>query len=1131
MRRCLTWKAELDPVAVDTLLRRFCADFPPVAVYQGTETVDDYLTGSTAGVPHREALLEELLFLWLANENPALTKYAELFDDAPLEQETAYRPAFTALDAFFATQPPFGPDNEPLLQLLQAPARRFPNSLAAQLGFIRERWSGLIGDFLFRLLGSLDLIAEEARVYIGVGGGPGKGEVPDFSAFSRPGGAGAFGAAGFGAGAPEPEPEQFSADLDWMPRLVLIAKNTYVWLDQLSRQYGREIRRLDEIPDEELDILARAGITGLWLIGLWERSEASKRIKHLCGNPDAVASAYSLDDYAIARGLGGDEAYDNLRQRAAARGVRMSSDMVPNHMGIDSRWVIEHPDWFISLPYSPYPTYAFNGPNLSPDPRVGIYLEDHYYSRSDAAVVFKRVDQASGETRYIYHGNDGTSMPWNDTAQLDFLKPEVREGVIQTILHVARKSSVIRFDAAMVLAKRHIQRLWYPEPGSGGGVPSRSEFGLTKAQFDQAMPLEFWREVVDRVAAEVPDTLLLAEAFWLMEGYFVRTLGMHRVYNSAFMHMMRDEDNANYRLAMKNTLEFNPEILKRYVNFMNNPDEETAVEQFGKGDKYFGVATLLATLPGLPMIGHGQIEGYAEKYGMEYQRAYYNETPDQYLVERHQLEIFPLFHRRYLFAEVTDFLLYDFRRADNQVDENVFAFSNRRGSERALVIYHNRWASTAGWVRMSVGFSIPAGPETEERVLVQRSLADGLSLSTAPDHYLIFRDHVTNLEYIRASRTLAEEGLFVELGGYKCHVFLDFRDVVDDATGRYARLTAYLNGRGVPSVHEALQELLLEPLLTPYSALVNGETLRTIVAARTLPLEEQSDLLDDVTALLLAFHSAAQTEAETPDEARAEDVANALILGLTELLQLSGLAGDEMLSFLPPGLVTADTEEDRPPVTAAWGTTLLWLFTHRLGQVAGVPEEDAVARSRSWLDDWLLGRIGGDALRALGLDEGAAARAVLLVKLLTTHQSWLATPNLAPDTLLPLLLRDPDVRRYLQINRYDDVLWFNKESFTELRQWLALAAVQDVTLQATVDDDEDEDDDAADSAGAADSSAADSSAADSGDERPLDLLWGLAVLQTLADAGEASAYQVEKLISAASGVIVADAAAAGDEEE
>jgi hypothetical protein len=215
---------------------------------------------------------------------------------------------------------------------------------------------------------------------------------------------------------------------------------------------------------------------------------------------------------------------------------------VPNHMGIDSRWVIEHPDWFVQLDHSPYPAYRFDGPDLSNDGRVGIFVEDHYYDRSDAAVVFKRLDRWSGQTRYVYHGNDGTSMPWNDTAQLDYRRADVREAVIQTIL-------------AMTLAKRHYQRLWFPEPGTGGAIPSRAGQGLTKADFDAAIPQEFWREVVDRVAAEAPDTLLLAEAFWLMEGYFVRTLGMHRVYNSAFMNMLRDEENANYRSVIKKTLE------------------------------------------------------------------------------------------------------------------------------------------------------------------------------------------------------------------------------------------------------------------------------------------------------------------------------------------------------------------------------------------------------------------------------------------------------------------------------------------------------------------------------------------------------------------------------------------------
>ena len=399
--------------------------------------------------------------------------------------------------------------------------------------------------------------------------------------------------------------------------MVLIAKNTYVWLDQLSKQYHRPITKLNEIPEEELSNLRDQGFTGLWLIGVWERSKASAKIKQYCGNPEALASAYSIADYRIADDLGGENGFRELKNKAWRYGIRLASDMVPNHMGIDSEWVLYHPDRFLSLPYSPFPSYTFNGPNYSPDPNIGIYIEDHYYTREDAAVVFQRVDYPTGDVRYIYHGNDGTSMPWNDTAQLNYLNPEVRETVIQTILQVAKRFPIIRFDAAMTLAKKHYQRLWFPEPGTGGAIPTRAEFSMTKADFDKAFPMEFWREVVDRVAAEAPDTLLLAEAFWLMEGYFVRTLGMHRVYNSAFMNLLRDEDNAKYRILLKSTLEFDPDILKRYVNFMNNPDENTAVEQFGKGDKYFGICTMMVTMPGLPMFGHGQIQGFKEiRYGI-----------------------------------------------------------------------------------------------------------------------------------------------------------------------------------------------------------------------------------------------------------------------------------------------------------------------------------------------------------------------------------------------------------------------------------------------------------------------------------------------------------------------------------
>ena len=806
MTAALEWfGAQVGADKLDAMLLAFVEHFPGIGVMRGEQTPAQWLTGSTEGMEHRAAALEELFLLWSANRNEAFKPFEELFDDRHLAEKTVYLQVTAQMPEYFATRPlvPLpGAKAMSLLELLRAPALRSPRSLGDQLEIIRELWKPLLGDSLERLLLLAGEILREEELAIWAlfnppgtrrgpqrwPGPPGPAEVPGFGHLAH-------------------EYERFSQDTAWMPGAVLIAKSTYVWLAQLSRQYGRHIGRLDEIPDEELATLAHRGINSLWLIGIWERSRASQTIKQLTGNRDAVASAYSLFDYRIADDLGGEPAYINLRDRAYHRGVRLASDMVPNHMGIDSPWVVEHPEWFLSRWDPPYPAYRFEGPDLSHDGRVEIKIEDHYYEQSDAAVVFRRRDKATGEIRYIYHGNDGTSFPWNDTAQLDYLNPAVREQVIQTILRVARLFPVIRFDAAMTLTKRHFHRLWFPGPGSSGAIPSRAEFGMTPAEFDRAMPHEFWREVVDRVAAEVPGTLLLAEAFWLMEGFFVRTLGMHRVYNSAFMNMLRDELNAKYRSVIKNTLEFDPDIMKRYVNFMSNPDERTAIDQFGKGDKYFGVAVMMSTLPGLPMFGHGQIEGFTEKYGMEYRWPRYEENPDHWLVERHEREIAPLLKRRWLFAESADFLLYDFFTGGGSVDENVFAYSNRSGSEGALVVYHNRYGSTHGTIDTSAAYADKGSGR-----LRQRRLAEGLGLSGDRALVVAWRDSLTGLEFMRRASDLLDRGLTLELHAYQCHVFLEFRELRPTAPEPWDRLCDFLNGRGVANLADELVNLELLPV-------------------------------------------------------------------------------------------------------------------------------------------------------------------------------------------------------------------------------------------------------------------------------------------------------------------------------
>ncbi len=1077
MTEGLAWLASrFQEDQVDILLLAFVEQYPGIDVYRGKQTPREWLAGSTDGMPHREVAFEEMVLLWMANRNPAFQPFIELFDDTRLASQTVYRKVTQSLPEYFASRPliPLSESQSmDLFHFLRTPATSAPDSLRDQLAVIRKRWGKLLGDALARFLMIAGEVLHEEELAIWTqfhpawdparlaeermrhghrfGGLESRSEVPVF-------------------GSRDVEYEKFSQDVEWMPRTVLMAKSTYVWLAQLSRQYGRAIERLDQIPDEELDALARRGFSALWLIGLWERSRASKTIKQLCGNSDAVASAYSLYDYRVADDLGGWHAYESLRHRAAMRGIRLASDMVANHMGVDSPWVVEHPEWFLSRWDTPYPNYSFEGPDLSSDGRVEIQIERHYYEQSDAAVVFRRRDRASGETRYIYHGNDGTSFPWNDTAQLDYLNPVVREQLIQTILHVARMFPIIRFDAAMTLAKRHFHRLWFPGPGASGAIPSRAEYGLTDEEFDRAMPQEFWREVVDRVAEEVPGTLLLAEAFWLMEGYFVRTLGMHRVYNSAFMNMLRDEDNAKYRSVIKNTIEFDPDILKRYVNFMSNPDERTAIDQFGSGDKCFGVATLMATLPGLPMFGHGQLEGFTEKYGMEYRWPRYEENANPWLVERHERQIAPLLHRRSLFAESSNFLLYDFYRDDGSVDEDVFAFSNRNGDDRALVIYHNRYAETEGTIHISAAYA-----DKSTGQLCQRSLRDGLQLSHDGTALMRYRDASSGLEYLRRASELADRGLRIRLQAYECHSFLDWQEMHATAEKPWDRLCDHLRGAGVPSLEEALVNLELAPahravqhLLEPdfvrhiadmAAQHVTAGDVRAAAKSRVARREALATVWPRVQQVLeegqnayraqlskTQGHTAAQRPM-TPPEAMQPSFQE-LFGNALQLPQAESLFPD-----LWPAAARRVLPSESPQVAggALWAPVLAWCAVTLLSESLrpeDVPEKDRIT-SADLFETLRLRQPVAEVFEEFGLNGQHSWRAAAQVRLALmpeihavrtgARQAKPGERRTAVVMGLPAALwRDPEVQWLIGWNEWQGHTYVSKDAYEELLWWIHL---------------------------------------------------------------------------------------------
>jgi hypothetical protein len=210
MLDALSWlKTRIGRDALETTLLAFADQFPTTAVYRGVEAASDWLPGETTGIPHRAIALEKLITVWLANLNPALRPFRELFDDGPLAGGTAYGTIGAALHDYFESRPRFGPAEQNIVDMLRAPALASPDSLEGQLEYIRRHWADLLGNSLRRLLLAMDLLKEE--------------EVAIWLRFHPPG------SPRPGAGAPrvetaaaipsyagqDTETERFSQDEDW----------------------------------------------------------------------------------------------------------------------------------------------------------------------------------------------------------------------------------------------------------------------------------------------------------------------------------------------------------------------------------------------------------------------------------------------------------------------------------------------------------------------------------------------------------------------------------------------------------------------------------------------------------------------------------------------------------------------------------------------------------------------------------------------------------------------------------------------------------------------------------------------------------------------------------------------------
>jgi hypothetical protein len=311
---------------------------------------------------------------------------------------------------------------------------------------------------------------------------------------------------------------------------------------------------------------------------------------------------------------------------------------------------------------------------------------------------------------------------------------------------------------------------------------------------------------------------------------------------------------------------------------------------------------------------------------------------------------------------------------------------------------------------------------------VQVSLTDGLGLKDQDDYFTIFRDYITGMEFIRNNRDLAYNGLFTQLDGFKYHVFLDFRQIQDNEFHHYAQLNSYLNGRGVPNIDEALKETFLTPVHAPFRELLKDTFLQELDSLRDdngpspktkeKLYEHFKNNLKPFLQELKVLSQASRDELE---------IQNELLKKFTQLLYI----------FKPDKIYNIERTKTYVKIiefliknAPALSTLYLWLIIHPLGKLQDKDYAEMI--SISWLDEFLLGKLIHQSLENAFENDQYASQTLLLSKALIIQPRWLESASESLPSAIDALFQNQETQRFLQVNRYQDVLYLNKESLLEL---------------------------------------------------------------------------------------------------
>jgi hypothetical protein len=367
-----------------------------------------------------------------------------------------------------------------------------------------------------------------------------------------------------------------------LPKQPLIYEiNTWVWLAELSRKHKSPVT-LSNVPNEEWEAIASFGFDAVWLMGVWQRSPAGKKLARSLAPlldeyrkalpdftlDDIPGSPYCIRDYTVDEHLGGPEGLYKARTALADCGLGLILDFVPNHVATDHDWVLERPEFII-------PGDA-----------------------TDLIRAPREFFQSGG--RVFACGRDPNYPPWQDVAQLNAFHPGLREAAIGTLLGIAAQCDGVRCDMSMLLINRIFQKTW----GSRAGKEPRQEY---------------WVQVIGNVRKRYPIFAFIAEAYWDLERE-LQQQGFDYCYDKRLYDRLVHESADTIRLHLSGE----PAYQHKLVRFIENHDEPRAAATFHP-EKTRAAAVVIAALPGARLFYDGQFEGRKVKLPVQLGR-----QPEEY---------------------------------------------------------------------------------------------------------------------------------------------------------------------------------------------------------------------------------------------------------------------------------------------------------------------------------------------------------------------------------------------------------------------------------------------------------------------------------------------------------------------